>query len=146
MSPNRPTFADGVPVSSLTVYRVWEHAMSHRNSDPAAAVRDCQEMVTAVCRHVLSGADRNPDPDADLRTLLRQAATTLPPPPCEEGLQAMGSLLVGFESMLACLRKYGDAAITPRQAELVVNIAGALAAFMVAESEHPSGVLALRGQ
>jgi hypothetical protein len=140
--PGEHHSTDDIPINSLSVYRVWEWAMSHRNGHPARATHLSQKLVEDVCRELLQRAGRQPAPGLDLHSLLLQAAATLPPPPCEEGRQAMGSLLAGFANMIACLRKYGDAAVTPRQAEMVVNIGGALAVFMVAELERPLGTQA----
>jgi hypothetical protein len=128
---------------SVGVHVVWNKALERRHTDPDGAITSARTLLETVCKHVLDetgGAYTDKD---DLPALYRAVATTLNIAPSQQTEEAFKRILGGATSVvegLGSLRnKIGDAhgkgkaAVRPgpRHAQLAVNLAGAMATFLV---------------
>jgi Abortive infection C-terminus len=126
------------------VHAVWEKALARRRTDPEGAITIARTLLETVCKRVLdeAGPPGYPD-DADLPKLYKTAAERLYIAPSQHTEDAFKRILGGCTSVvegLGTLRnKIGDAhgkggkpvRAAPRHAQLAVNLAGAMATFIV---------------
>lgn len=129
--------ADGVQAA-------WQKALDRRVRDPEGAITAARTLLESVCKHVIEGAEEEYPPNAELPQLWRQAALLLNLAPEQHQEEVFKAILGNAQSIVSNLgsvrNKLGDAhALGPRQvrprarhAELVVNLAGSMAAFIVA--------------
>lgn len=126
------------------VREVWKKAMDRRASDPEGAITAARTLIETACKHVLDELGvRYPD-DADPGRLWSLCAEQLHLSPAQHAEQVFKAILGNCQSIvnnLASIRnKVSDAhgkgkrAVRPkgRHAELAVNLAGSMAAFLVA--------------
>jgi len=130
-------------LSAEDVARIWEKAVTRRAHDPEGAITAARTLVESVCKHILDEA-AVPYPDkADLPALYGLAARELQLAPNQHSEQVFKQILGGCHSVvegLAALRNRlsdahgrGRANVKPaaRHAGLAVNLAGALATFLL---------------
>ena len=128
---------DGVAV-------VWQKALARRGIDPDGAITIARTLLETVCKRVLDETGSlSYEDDADLPKLYRAAAEQLHIAPSQHTEDAFKRILGGCTGVvegLGTLRnKIGDAhgkggkPVRPaqRHAQLAVNLAGAMATFMV---------------
>jgi hypothetical protein len=125
------------------VLAVWEKALARRHTDPDGAITTARTLLETVCKRVLDESAVEYSDKDDLPSLYRSVATTLQIAPSQHTEDAFKRILGGATSVvegLGSLRnKIGDAhgqgkrPIRPsaRHAQLAVNIAGAVATFLV---------------
>jgi Abortive infection C-terminus len=132
-----------------SVHAVWKKAMDRRMSDPEGAITAARTLLESVCKHVLDElAVPYPD-DADPAKLWALCAEQLNLSPTQHAEPVFRSILGNCQSIvnnLAAIRnKISDAhgkgkrTVRPkaRHAELAVNLAGSMAAFLVSTwKEH----------
>ena len=125
------------------VRTVWQKAIARRLSDPEGAITAARTLLESACKHVLDElATPYPD-DADPGKLWALCAKQLNLGPDQHAEPVFKSILGNCQSVvnnLAAIRnKISDAhgkgkrAVRPkaRHAELAVNLAGSMAAFLV---------------
>ncbi|EKS29701.1 abortive infection family protein [Afipia felis] len=125
------------------VHVVWEKALSRRHSDPDGAITTARTLLETVCKRILDEAEEPYDEKDDLPALYRAVAVKLQIAPSQYTEDAFRRILGGATSVvegLGSLRnKIGDAhgqggkPVRPssRHAQLAVNLAGAVATFLV---------------
>lgn len=125
------------------VHLVWNKALERRHGDPEGAITSARTLLETVCKHVLDETRGTYNEKDDLPALYRAVATTLNIAPSQHTEEAFKRILGGATSVvegLGSLRnKIGDAhgkgkaAVRPtaRHAQLAVNLAGAMATFIV---------------
>lgn len=125
------------------VHRVWIKALERRHTDPEGAITSARTLLETVCKRVLDETGTEYNDNDDLPTLYRSVAMRLKIAPSQHTNEVFKRILGGATSVvegLGTLRnKIGDAhghgkrAVrpTPRHAQLAVNLAGAMATFMV---------------
>ena len=125
------------------VHFVWNKALERRHSDPEGAITSARTLLETVCKRVLDESGESYDDKDDLPALYRAAAMTLNIAPSQHTEEAFKRILGGATNVvegLGSLRnKIGDAhgqgkaAVRPmaRHAHLAVNLAGAMATFLV---------------
>jgi hypothetical protein len=133
-------------LSALSAERVqaaWQTALDRRATDPEGAITAARTMLETVCKHILDDAGQVYPDDVDLPKLWRLTAERLNLTPDQHQETVFKAILGNCQSVvgnLAALRnKAGDAhgkgrrqvKPKPRHAELAVNLAGAMAAFLV---------------
>ena len=128
--------ADGVHV-------VWEKALARRHTDPDGAITSARTLLETVCKRILDEAGETYSDKDDLPGLYRAVALKLQIAPSQHTEEALKRILGGVTSVvegLGSLRnKIGDAhgqggkPVRPsaRHAQLAVNLAGAMATFLV---------------
>lgn len=122
---------------------VWEKALSRRHTDPEGAITTARALLETVCKHIIEESGGDSLGNDDLPTLYRSVATKLKIAPSQYSEEAFKRILGGATSVvegLGSLRnKIGDAhgqgrnPVRPaaRHAQLAVNLAGAMAIFLV---------------
>jgi Abortive infection C-terminus len=136
-------------IDSAHVRLAWQKAIDRRRIDPDGAITIARTLVEAVCKHVLgTGAYENA---WDLPRLYKETARRLRLDPDRHADESLKQLLRGcgtaVDGLAAVRNKLGDAhgkgpddPIPERlHAELVVNLAGTMAGFLIAVWEEGAG-------
>ena len=126
------------------VHAAWQKALSRRASDPEGAITTARSLLETVCKHVLDETSVPYDESADLPKLWNLCAEELNLAPSQHDEKVFKAILGNCQSVvnhLAAIRnRISDAhgqgrkpvKPKPRHAELAVNLAGTMAAFLVA--------------
>lgn len=131
------------------VQAAWRKALDRRAADPDGAITAARTLLETVCKHVLDDTDTTYPADADLPKLWGLTANLLNLAPAQHQEKVFREILGSCQSVVnsigAIRNRVGDAhgqgrrpvKPKPRHAELAVNLAGAMAAFIVATwSDH----------
>ncbi|NVN88785.1 MAG: abortive infection family protein [Rhodopseudomonas sp.] len=125
------------------VHAVWSRALERRHADPEGAITSARTLLETVCKHILDETGGSYTDNDDLPGLYRAVALKLNIAPSQHAEEAFKRILGGATSVvegLGSLRnKIGDAhgkgkaAVrpAPRHAQLAVNLAGAMATFLI---------------
>lgn len=132
------------------VHIAWQKALERRNEDPEAAITMARTLIESVCKHILDEAGVSHSDKDDLPKLYKASAKQLNMAPeqhqeevfkqilggCQTVIQGLGTL----RNMLSDAHGKGKKAVKPsaRHAGLAVNLAGSMAAFLVAAWEERS--------
>ena len=134
-------------IDSPHVRAAWQKALDRRTDDPEGAITSARTLLEAVLKHILDELNVVYDDKADLPKLYGLAASALNLAPSQHHEQVFRQILGGchavVEGLGALRNKLGDAhgvgkggvRPAPRHAELAVNLAGAMATFIVATWE-----------
>ena len=126
------------------VQAAWQKALDRRAHDPDGAITAARTLLETVCKHLLDDLGTTYDHDADLPKLWSLCSSALNLSPSQHSEPLFKAILGNCQSVvnnLAAIRnKVSDAHGTgrrpvkpkPRHAELAVNLAGTMAAFLVA--------------
>jgi hypothetical protein len=126
------------------VHAAWQKALDRRSSDPEGAITAARMLLETVCKHILDEAQITYADNADLPKLWALAAKclNLAPHQHQEGVfkAILGNCQAVVNHLGAIRNKIGDAhgqgrrPVKPkaRHAELAVNLAGTMAAFIIA--------------
>lgn len=129
---------------SDNVHAAWQKALDRRVADPDGAITAARMLLETVCKHILDDTNTPYADDADLSKLWALAAEqmNLAPQQHQEGVfkAILGNCQSVVNNLAAIRNRVGDAhgqgrrQVKPkaRHAELAVNLAGAMAAFLVA--------------
>src|ERR1700687_2882288 len=125
------------------VHTVWQKALARRHTDPDGAITTARTLLETVCKRILDEADETYRGRDDAPALYRAVAMKLQIAPSQHTEDAFKRILGGATSVvegLGSLRnKIGEAhgqggkpvRPSPRHAQLAVNLAGAMATFLV---------------
>lgn len=128
----------------------WQKALERRNEDPEAAITMARTLIESVCKHILDEAGISHSDKDDLPKLYKETAKQLNMAPEQHQEEVFKQILNGCQTVIQGLgtlrNKLGDAhgkgkkAVKPsaRHAALAVNLAGSMAAFLVATWEERS--------
>lgn len=137
---------------SAHVHAAWQKTLDRRASDPEGAITMAKTLVESVCKHVIEqveGQEYTGKSD-DLPALYRKASLALNLSPEQHMEETFKRILGGCSNIVTGLgelrNKVGDAhgqgsrpiKPKPRHAELAVNLAGTMAAFLIATLEARS--------
>ncbi len=129
---------------SQYVQEAWSKALRRRSSDPEGAITIARTLLESVCKHILEEASVPFDESPDLNKLYKITSEQLKIAPSQHSEQVFKQILGGCTSVvegLGALRNrlsdsHGRAKSgvkpAPRHAELAVNLAGALATYLLA--------------
>lgn len=129
------------------IHGTWQKALERRNSDPEGAITSARTLLESVCKHILDASGGTYDDGDDMNKLYRQTAERLNIAPTQHTEKVFKQILGGCTAVierLAAVRNRlsdshgkGKAAAMPsaRHAELAVNLAGAMAVFLLATWE-----------
>jgi len=132
---------------------VWQRAVERRSSDPDGAVTLARSLLETVCKHILDAAGVAYDENSELPNLYRLTAEQLNLAPAQHSekvvRQVLGGATAAVEGIGALRNRLSDAhgkgqesvAASPRLAELAVNLAGAVALFLVQSWEEQRRVI-----
>ena len=128
---------------SAGVHEIWTKALSRRKDDPEGAITVARTLLETVCKRILDEVGNKYTNKEDLPKLYSMAAKTLNLAPEQHSEEAIRAILGGVMTVvngLGTLRNKlsdshgrGGAPVkpSPRHASLAVNLAGALATFLV---------------
>jgi hypothetical protein len=129
-----------------TVHRVWLKALDRREADPEGAITLARTLLEAVRKQILDHRGQPYEPDSDLPGLYKMASKTLNIAPSQHSeavfKQILGGCTAVVEGLGALRNRLSDAhgqgkrpvKPAPRHAELAVNLSGAVATFLVADT------------
>jgi len=130
------------------VHIAWQKALERRNEDPEAAITMARTLIESVCKHILDEAGVSHSDKDDLPKLYKETAKQLNMAPEQHQEEVFKQILGGCQNVIQGLgtlrNKLSDAhgkgkkAVKPsaRHAALAVNLAGSMAAFLVAAWEE----------
>jgi hypothetical protein len=132
------------------VHRVWSKALERRSEDPEGAITVARTLLEAVCKRILDNQGIPYDDSTDMPRLYRLTSDALDLAPNQQSEEVLKRVFGGCQTVvenLGALRnKLSDAhgkgknlvRPEPRHAELAVNLAGAIATFLVEtwEAQH----------
>jgi hypothetical protein len=130
-------------LSTEAVQTVWARALDRRASDAEGAITSARALVETVCKHILDDLGVPYEDSTDLPKLYRLTAEGLQIAPSQHTEPAFKQILGGctavVEGLGALRNRLGDAhgggrrQVRPaaRHAQLAVNLAGAMTAFLV---------------
>lgn len=130
------------------VHIAWQKALERRNGDPEAAITMARTLIESVCKHILDEAGVFHSDRDDLPKLYKETAKQLNMAPEQHQEEVFKQILGGCQTVIQGLgtlrNKLSDAhgkgkkAAKPsaRHATLAVNLAGSMAAFLVAAWEE----------
>lgn len=130
------------------IHVVWQKALARRDEDAEGAITSARTLLETVCKHILDQSGVEYPDDADLPKLYRLVATELNLAPNQHTEMIFKQILGGCTAVvegLGALRNRlsdahgkGVAGTKPdnRHAELAVNLAGAMATFIVKTFER----------
>jgi len=134
-------------LSSASVQDAWRRALARQADDPEGAITLARSLLESVCKHILDDVGEEYPSDADVPKLYHLVSKQLQLAPGQHTEDAFKRILGGCTSVIEGLgtlrNRVGDAhgtgrrAVKPlaRHAGLAVNLAGAMAAFIVATWE-----------
>ena len=129
---------------TATVHQLWLKALERRETEPEGAITLARTLLESVCKHILDEHAQPYKPDSDLPGLYKMVAKTLNIAPSQHSesifQQILGGCTAVVEGLGAMRNRLSDAhgqgkkpvKPAPRHAELAVNLAGAMATFLVA--------------
>lgn len=132
------------------VTTAWTKALARRAEDPDGAITAARSLLETVCKHILDDAGKFYPGDIDLPRLWGMTAEILKLSPSQHQEPIFKAILGNAQAVvggLAAIRnKAGDAhgqgrtgvRAQARHAELAVNLAGTMAAFLVSTWQHLS--------
>jgi hypothetical protein len=134
-------------VDAPYVAAAWQKALERKETDPSGAITAARSLIETVCKHILDEQSVKYKDSDDLPKLYRTTAKSLNLSPSQHSEQLFRQILGGCQSVVeglgAMRSRYGDAhgrgksgvPPAPRHAELAVNLAGAMATFLLATWE-----------
>lgn len=132
---------------SEAVYSDWQRALERRINDPAGAITLARTLLETTCKHILDERNVSYATTDGLSDLHRKVLSELGLAPSEQTEQLFKQIFSGVTSVVAGLERLrnqvGDAHGRPkdsakpleRDAQLAVNLAGTVAAFLAAAHE-----------
>lgn len=134
------------------ITQIWTRALDRRDSDPEGAITLARTLIESVCKYVLDDLSVMYDSKEDLPKLYKLTAESLNLAPSQHTEQVFKQILGGCQSIVECLgtlrNRISDAhgqgrqpvKPAPHHAELAVNLAGAMATFLVATWRKRKGI------
>jgi hypothetical protein len=134
-------------INTDTVRQVWERAQGRRVADPDGAITLARTLIETVCKHILDAKQILYNDGDDLTKLYRLTAEAIQISPSTATDDAFRRVFGGCSSIVESLgtirnrigdahgRGVGASTVEPRYARLAVNLAGAMATFLVEASE-----------
>jgi hypothetical protein len=126
------------------VQAAWTKALERRDRDPEGAITMARTLLEKVCKHIIEEASGSHGENDDLPKLYHAAAENLNLAPSQHTEGAFKTILGNCQAVVQGIgtirNKLGDSHGTgrkparpqPRHAALAVNLAGTMAAFLVA--------------
>lgn len=133
-------------VDSMHVRESWSKALERRVDDPQGAITAARTLLESVCKHVLDESGEHYDAE-DLPALYKKASRSINLAPSQHTEDSMKQILGGCHSVVQGVsnirnnlsdahgRGKNDGVPDQRHAELMINLAGAVATFLIATLE-----------
>jgi len=126
-----------------SVHMIWRRALDRRKTDTEGAITLARTLLEGVCKHILDELKIPYSEDEELPKLYRQTAQQLQLSPDQHAEQLFRQILGGCTAVVVGIGavrnrlsdSHGKGKLAsrpgPRHAQLVVNLAGAAATFLV---------------
>ena len=126
------------------VHEAWQKALRRKSTDPEGAITAARTLIESVCKGILDSVAVSYDDSLDLPKLYKLTAEQLKLAPSQHTEEVFKQILGGCFSVvnglgtvrnrLSDAHGKGKTAARPaeRHAELAVNLAGAVATFLIA--------------
>jgi hypothetical protein len=144
-APSDEAVGEGLVVlEAAGVQAVWSKALDRRNADPEGAITMARTLLETVCKHILDEVGSPYTEGSELPSLYKLTSEHLNLAPSQHTEEVFKQILGGCTSVvngLGALRNRlsdahgkGKMGVRPssRHAELAVNLAGAMATYLVA--------------
>lgn len=144
-SPGHPPIHQTLEkVDSAHVKDAWQKALDRRIEDPEGAITSARTLLESVCKHILDSCGISYGEKDDLPKLHGKTIEQLNLAPSQHTEEVFKAILGSCQTVVSNLgslrNKLGDAhgkgarhvKPAPRHAELAVNLAGAMASFLLA--------------
>lgn len=130
-----------------SVHEIWTKALERRDTDAEGAITMARTLLESTCKHILDAKEQTYDDKSDLPKLYTETAKSLNLAPDQHSEDIFKQILRSCSSIVQSLgnlrNKTGDAHgkglnhVKPsaRHAELAVNLAGAMASFLIQTHE-----------
>jgi hypothetical protein len=148
LSPSDAVVTDALEkFDAAHVQAAWSKALDRRSSDPEGAITIARTLLESVCKHILEEGSVPYDDSPDISKLYKQTAEHLKLAPSQHTESVFKQILGGCTAVvegLGALRNrlsdsHGKGKVgvkpAPRHAELAVNLAGALAVYLLATKQ-----------
>lgn len=148
-SPSDGVVADVVDhFDAEKISQDWREALSRRADDPDGAITSARTLLESTCKHILDQAGVTYDDKIKLPKLYQLTAKQLKLAPNQQTEATLRQVTGGCAAVVsgigAMRNKLGDAhgrgpvgpIPAPRHAQLAVNLAGALATFLLETAEE----------
>lgn len=145
---DRPVKEGLASLDSVHIHDLWAKALQRRGDDPEGAITTARTLLESVCKLILDESGEVYADDADLPKLYSATSQKLQLAPSQHTELIFKQVLGGCHSVVVGLgairNRLSDAhgkgkkpvKPAPRHAELVVNLAGAMAVFLAATWTH----------
>lgn len=142
-SPSDTAISATIAVSSIYIQEAWQKALERRAVDAEGAITAARTLLESVCKHVLDSVGEPYDDTTDLPKLYALTSKQLNLSPSQHTEQLFKQILGGCQTVVeglgAMRNRHSDAhgkgragtKPAPRHAELAVNLAGAMATFLL---------------
>lgn len=132
------------------VHAVWQRALTRRETDPEGAITLARTLLETICKHIIDGSSANYNETDELPRLYRIAAGCLNLAPDQHTEDIFKRILGGCQTIVeglgAIRNRLSDAhgrgpkptRASGRHAALAVNLAGAMALFLVETARERS--------
>lgn len=130
-------------IDGTTVQDAWHKALERRTTDPEGALTIARTLIESVCKHILDEAGESYEEGFDLPKLYKLTAKRMNLTPAQHSEDVLKQILGGCASVIdglgALRNRLSDAhgrgkkgvKPLPIHAELSVNLAGAMATFLL---------------
>lgn len=130
-----------------SVHELWVKALDRKTSDPEGAITMARSLIESICKHILDEKQLAYEEGFELSKLYSETANSLNLAPDQHTEKIFKQILGSCSSIVQSLgnlrNKTGDAHgkgqghVKPsaRHAELAVNLAGAMASFLIQTHE-----------
>ena len=130
-----------------SVHKIWLKALERRETDPEGAITSARTLLETVCKHILDEQDIAYEPTTDLPGLYKLVSNTLDIAPSQHTEPIFKQILGGCTTVVVGLgairNRLSDAhgqgkkpvKPAPHHAELAVNLAGAVAVFLISTQQ-----------
>ena len=134
--------AERMRLVAESVFAVWNKALESRHTNPEGAITSARTLLKTVCKRLLDERGVTYSETFDVPVLMRMVSEQLNLAPAQRSTAAFKRILAGAASVVDGLSSlpdtFGDAhehgwPTAPRahHAQLAVNMAGAIATFLV---------------
>lgn len=135
-----------------SIHELWTKALERKDIDPEGAITMARSLIESTCKHILDEKGLAYEDNFDLPKLYSETAQSLNLAPDQHSEKIFKQILGSCSSVVQSLgnlrNKAGDAHgkgikfVKPakRHAELAVNLAGAMASFLIQTFEHQHSV------
>jgi hypothetical protein len=113
------------------VHTVWEKVLARCHTDPEGATSSARTLLEAVCKHILDGMNVPYPETADLPALIKITTEQLSLAPSQHSEETLKRNLGAAANVVEGLGRRPPAKLSVRHAQLVANMAGTVATFLV---------------